>query len=98
MPCSQQKTQKQERVAILLPWSSSKLKAALVEDGQLQVGGIIDFITKNEDKTGKANFVFIDHKNDTTIAKTKVQEELHKGTKYFYSTMSAVNEDISLLC
>ncbi|GHU69975.1 hypothetical protein FACS189413_09680 [Bacteroidia bacterium] len=85
---------KTQRIVVLLPWSSSKSQAAL-EDGKLQLEGVIDFITKNEDKTKNFHFVFIDHKNDTTFAIKKVKEELSKGTKYFYSTMSTVNECLS---
>jgi hypothetical protein len=39
--------------------------------------------------------IFINHENDPSTAIEKVEEEIKKGTKYFFSTMSKVNVRLS---
>jgi len=92
VPPAKQNAQR-ERIAILLPWSQSK--QAALEDGKLQLEGVINFIAHNDSIAKEFDFVFLNHENDTTVAMKKVNEELKLNTKYFFSTMSAVNECLS---
>lgn len=84
----------QERIAVLIPGPYSKSEA-VKDDGKLQLAGVMDFIMQNDSLMQKYNVVFLDHQNDTSVAKEKVSKEINRGTKYFFSTMSAVNECLS---
>jgi hypothetical protein len=85
-----------ERVVILLPLAGAS-KDTERQDGAVQLLGVMNCLTSVDDNFfDNFEFVFIDHKNkyDNEL-KTKINSELKKGTKYFFSTMSKVNIPLS---
>jgi hypothetical protein len=95
MPCFQkpQEKNKRERIAILLPLAGSSKTAQ--QDGMVQLLGVMNCITE-KNYSDDFEFVFIDHKNEyDEELKGKINSELRKGTKYFFSTMSKVNVPLS---
>jgi ABC-type branched-subunit amino acid transport system substrate-binding protein len=92
LPCLQKKSK--TRVAILLPFTGGK--KPLIQDGEAQLTGIFRFIgTKGQKYNNDIEYVFIDHENKSDIARNVINEELEKGTRYFFSTMSSVNEKLA---
>jgi ABC-type multidrug transport system fused ATPase/permease subunit len=88
-------------VAILLPLdpkseTEDSQRKAIVDDSIAQLLGIFKFIRNEGQKTyDDIEYIFINHQNHPSTAKEKVTEEIKKGTKYFFSTMSKVNVELS---
>jgi hypothetical protein len=95
------KKKARKRVAILLPLDPNGIinesqRKAIIDDSIAQLLGIFKFIRNEGQKTyDDIEYIFINHQNHPPTAKEKVAEEIKKGTKYFFSTMSKVNVELS---
>jgi hypothetical protein len=86
-----------ERIAILLPFTAKSKQQSVVDDGLVQLSGVLEFIkTEGQQFSDKIGYTFIDHENHSgKTIESKIDNELKLGTKYFFSTMGDMNESLS---
>jgi hypothetical protein len=91
-----------EKIVILLPFVPTNddlheaQKNAIKDDCIAQLLGIYNFLKNDGQKYyDDFEFIFINHENKAEIAKIKAIKQLNKGVKYFFSTMSSVNIELS---
>lgn len=83
------------RVVIMLP--TGDIVQSAYQDGMRQLYGFAEFINDKDGERYSDDYEFIpvSHAMDSNIAKDIIIRETNKGTKYFISTMSKVNEPLS---
>ncbi|MBK9721988.1 MAG: amino acid ABC transporter substrate-binding protein [Saprospiraceae bacterium] len=87
-------TNDRTRIVLLFPLGD-QIKSSY-QDGQRQMLGYVDFLRKtNSLYSSDFDFIFLDHGMSFDNAKRIIEKEVTNGTKYFISTMSAVNVDLS---
>ena len=80
------------RVVILLPFPESGDNRVKFNEGIRQFKGIASQLVSNDN----IDVVIYNHNMRTSDAKQIVEKEMKNGTKYFLSTMTNVNKDLSL--
>ena len=86
--------QRKTRIVVLLP--TGDVVRSAYQDGERQLQGLSQFINENDGRyTDDYEFVPINHAMDPVVASGIIARELARGTRYFISTMSRVNEALS---
>ncbi|MDP1728463.1 MAG: ABC transporter substrate-binding protein [Bacteroidota bacterium] len=89
---SETNIQRKIRIVMMLPFGEQ----IQYKDGMRQMYGYVEFLKSNNSaSTDDFEFVPIDHLMDYKTAKEIIIKEVNRGTKYFISTMSKVNEDLT---